>query len=257
MKDSLRLAGYPSAMTTPGRRPTGGRTRAGARPVAAASGKRLAPVVYEMLKERLLEGTYQAGERLSVESLKTEFEVSKQPVMEALHRLAADGLVEIVPQVGCRVVRYQPQEVTDFYAIFGAMEGAVAGVAALRRTEDQLADLAQVNQEIGDLANNPDPAARSHGYRILNREFHATVHTMAHSDVIADISQRMWDLSDLLINTSGVPRPLATVTGERHDDHDRIIEALRDGDAETARVEMEGHIVGTVQIIHTESRAIS
>ena len=87
------------------------------------------------------------------------------------------------------------------------MEGAVAGVAALRRTEDQLADLEQVNQEIGDLANNPDPAARSHGYRILNREFHATVHTMAHSDVIADISQRMWDLSDLLINTSGVPRP--------------------------------------------------
>ena len=92
-------------MTTPGRRPAGGRTRAGARPVAAASGKRLAPVVYEMLKERLLEGTYQAGERLSVETLKTEFEVSKQPVMEALHRLAADGLVEIVPQVGCRVVR--------------------------------------------------------------------------------------------------------------------------------------------------------
>ena len=127
MTDSFRLAGYPSVMTTPGRRTAGGRTRVGARPVAAASGKRLAPVVYEALKERLLEGTYQAGERLSVETLKTEFEVSKQPVMEALHRLAADGLVEIVPQVGCRVVRYEPQEVTDFYAIFGAMEGAVAG----------------------------------------------------------------------------------------------------------------------------------
>ena len=257
MADSLRLAGYPSVMTTPGRRPAGGRTRSGARPVAAASGKRLAPVVYEMLKERLLEGTYQAGERLSVETLKTEFDVSKQPVMEALHRLAADGLVEIVPQVGCRVVRFQPQEVTDFYAIFGAMEGAVAGVAALRRTEDQLTDLEQVNQEIGDLANNPDPAARSHGYRILNREFHATVHTMAHSDVIADISQRMWDLSDLLINTSGVPRPLATVTGERHDDHDRIISALRAGDPDAARIEMEEHITSTVEIIHTESKAIS
>src|SRR5664279_6517056 len=95
MKDSLRLTGYPSAMTTPGRRPTSGRTRVGARPVAAASGKRLAPVVYEMLKERLLEGTYQAGERLSVETLKTEFEVSKQPVMEALHRLSSDGLVAV------------------------------------------------------------------------------------------------------------------------------------------------------------------
>ena len=257
MKDYVRLASYPLGVTTPARRPSSGRTRAGARPLAAASGKRLAPVVYEMLKERLLEGTYQAGERLSVETLKTEFEVSKQPVMEALHRLSSDGLVEIVPQVGCRVVRYQPQEVTDFYAIFGAMEGAVAGVAALRRTENQLIDLEQINQEIGDLAGNPDPAARSHGYRVLNRDFHATVHTMAHSDVIADISQRMWDLSDLLINTSGVPRPLATVTGERHDDHDRIIAALRAEDAELARTEMEQHIVSTVEIIHTESKAIS
>jgi len=257
MTDSLRLAGYASGMTTPGRRTNGGRTRVGARPVAAASGKRLAPVVYEMLKERLLEGTFEAGERLSVETLKSEFEVSKQPVMEALHRLAADGLVEIVPQVGCRVVRYQSQEVTDFYAIFGAMEGAVAGVAALRRTTEQLSDLAQINHEIGELAQNPDPATRSHAYRILNRDFHATVHTMAHSDVIADISQRMWDLSDLLINTSGVPRPLASVTGERHDDHDRIIEALRAGDAESARVEMEQHIISTVEIIHTESKAIS
>ena len=244
-------------MTTPSRRPAGGRARAGARPVAAASGKRLAPVVYEMLKERLLEGTYQAGERLSVETLKTEFEVSKQPVMEALHRLAADGLVEIVPQVGCRVVRYEPQEIADFYAVFAAMEGAVAGVAALRRTPGQLADLEQVNREIGDLVHDPDPAARSHGYRILNREFHGIVHTMAHSDMIADISRRMWDLSDLLINTSGIPRPLASVTGERHDDHDRIIDALRAGDPVTARTEMEDHIVGTVEIIHAESRAIS
>ena len=52
MQDSLRLAGYPSSMTTPGRRPSSARARAGARPVAAASGKRLAPVVYGMLKAR-------------------------------------------------------------------------------------------------------------------------------------------------------------------------------------------------------------
>ena len=51
--------------------------------------------------------------------------------------------------------------------------------------------------------------------------------------------------------------PLATVTGERHDDHDRIIDALRAGDPDAARVEMEEHIISTVEIIHTESKAIS
>src|SRR5215470_1082706 len=72
---------------------------AGVRPVAVSSGRRLAPVVYDLLKERLLEGEFQAGERLSVESLKTEFGVSKQPVMDALRRLATAGLAEIIDLV--------------------------------------------------------------------------------------------------------------------------------------------------------------
>lgn len=214
-------------------------------------------MVYELLKERLLEGTYQAGEWLSVETIKTEFGVSKQPVMDALHRLAADGLVEITPQVGSRVPSYKPQEVADFYAVFAAMEGAVAAVAALRRTDDQLATLQQVNDEIGELVSDPDPATRSHGYRVLNREFHAMVHTMAHSEVIKDLSQRVRDLSDLLINTSGVTRPLASMTAARHGDHERIIAALRSGDADAARVQMEAHILGTVQVISAGGHAIS
>ena len=83
----------------------------GVRPVAVSSGRRLAPVVYDLLKDRLLEGEYQSGERLSVESLKAEFGVSKQPVMEALRRLSSEGLVEIIPQVGCRVPVYDGADV--------------------------------------------------------------------------------------------------------------------------------------------------
>src|SRR5580698_6003257 len=86
----------------------------GVRPAAVSSGRRLAPVVYDLLKERLLAGEFQAGERLSVESLKAEFAVSKQPVMDALRRLSSEGLVEIIPQVGCRVPAHGSADVTDF-----------------------------------------------------------------------------------------------------------------------------------------------
>jgi DNA-binding GntR family transcriptional regulator len=227
----------------------------GVRPVAATSGKRLAPLIYDLLKERLLEGGYRAGERLPVEALKTEFGVSKQPIMEALRRLASDGLVDIIPQVGCRVPVYEPQDVADFFAIFGGMEGAVAGVAAHRCTPAQLEQLVAVNAEIDELSTNPDPGARAHGYRVLNRRFHGIVHEMAHSPVVVGISRRMWDMSDLLINTSGVPQPLASAVPERHDDHERIIEALRNHDHDAARKEMEGHIVGTVAVIHAEANA--
>jgi DNA-binding GntR family transcriptional regulator len=229
----------------------------GVRTAAASSGKRLAPLVYDLLKERLLEGAYHGGERLPVEALKAEFGVSKQPIMDALRRLASDGLVDIIPQVGCRVPVYEPQDVTDFFAVFGGMEGAVAGVAALRGTPDQLDELMVVNAAIGKLAADPDLSVRAHQYRVLNRRFHAIVHTMAHSPVVAGISRRMWDMSDLLINTSGVPRPLASAVPGRHEDHERIIKALRERDQTRTRQEMEVHITKTVALIHAEARGAS
>ena len=222
----------------------------GLRPVAAASGKRLASLIYDLVREQLLEGAYQAGERLQVEMLKAEYGVSKQPIMDALRRLASDGLIEIIPQVGCRVPVYEPEDIAAFFAIFGGTEGAVAGVAAQRRTAEQLSSLAAVNADILRLAADPSPSARAHRYRILNRQFHGIVHAMAHSPVVAEISRRMWDMSDLIINTSGAPQPLAFAVPARHQDHERIIAALQRADPQGARAEMEAHILGTVAVIH-------
>jgi DNA-binding GntR family transcriptional regulator len=150
---------------------------------------------------------------------------------------------------------YSGVDVSDFFAIFGGMEGAVAGVAAQRCTGAQVDRLAAVNGEIRQLIDEPDPAARSRGYLILNRRFHGIIQDMAHSAVVAEISRRMWDMSDLLINTAGVPRPLASAVPSRHDDHELIIRALRDHDEAAARRAMEDHITGTVTIINTEAGA--
>lgn len=214
---------------------------------------RLNHAVYDQLKERLLEGRYAAGQRLSTEELRIEFEVSKQPVMEALRRLAGDGLIEILPQVGSRVATYELQEVEDFFLMFGGFEGTIAGIAALRRTDEQLADLDMISQRIGLLRAEKDAEVRARGYRVWNRRFHEAIHVMAHSRVMADTSRKMWDLSDFLINTTGVPQPLSSALDERHDDHEAIRNALHAADQARARAEMERHIVGTVQVIRSES----
>lgn len=219
---------------------------------AARTGGRLGSLVYDLIKERLLEGGFRAGRRISLEALKTEFSVSKQPIMDAMRRLATDGLIEIIPQVGCRVPVYGVDEVRDFYTMFGGMEGAVAGVAATRWTGRQLDELRKLNQRITALAASDDAATRSHGYRVMNRDFHARIHQMSASRIIAEMSQRMWDLSDLLINTAGDPQPLASAVPQRAHDHDDICDAIAERDQAAAREAMERHIVGTVGIIRTE-----
>ncbi|WP_445188743.1 GntR family transcriptional regulator [Pseudonocardia sp. Cha107L01] len=206
---------------------------------------RLGELAHQEIKDRLLDGVYTAGQKLSVEELSRELEVSKQPVMEALRLLSADGLVTIIPQVGCRVATYDAQEVRDFFALFASMEGAVAELAAGRRTDSDLRALDEISARIGVLVDEEDPTERAHAYRIRNREFHARIHAMADSAIIADLSQRMWDRSDFLINTAELAYPLHSVAS-RHQDHENIRRALHARDGELARRTMEDHVLGNI-----------
>lgn len=216
------------------------------------AGGRLSAHVYETIKTRLLEGEYPAGSKLSVEYIRTEFGVSKQPVMEALRLLSSDGLVEIFPQIGCVVASYSQPEVADFFRMFSAFEGAIAGVSAGRSTLGALEELDSISLKIVQLADNPDAAARARHYRLLNRRFHETIHEMGSSRIIANAGRRMWDLSDFLVSTAGPPQPMAGVIIERQEDHDRIREALARGDAATARKEMEEHVLSCIWLLQVE-----
>lgn len=213
------------------------------------SGQLLGKVVLDELKERLLSGRYPVGSRISIEEVKAEFGVSKQPVMDAMRRLEATGIVEIFPQSGCRVAQYDAQEIKDFFSLFGRCEGEIAAAAAARRSETQLDELDRVWERIEELTSAEDPEVRSSGYRFLNRELHLVIHRMSGSRVMADLSERMWDLSDFFINTIGGTRQLSQSLEDRNHDHDVIRTAIRSGNAEVARVAMESHIVSTVAIV--------
>lgn len=208
---------------------------------------RLSGRVYSALKTRLVEGDFPAGKRIGIEALRQEYGVSKQPVMEAFRLLASDGIVEIVPQVGCRPMDYSIEEVADFFRVFAASEGAVAAAAATRCTPEQIAGLRTALRETADLDQEPDPKIRGRLYRLANRRFHTRIQEMAASRVIDSVSRRMWDLSDYLVNTFPEGGSFSAHTAERHTDHERIVQALAHGDASMARIEMSNHILHTVR----------
>jgi DNA-binding GntR family transcriptional regulator len=216
---------------------------------------RMANSIYETLRERLVSGEYPQGSRISVEALRAELAVSKQPVMEALRLLSADGIVDIIPQVGCVTSTYPLREIADFYDMFAGFEGAIAAAAAVRRDDRQLDDLEEISTRIGILRAHADPTVRSRQYRVLNRDFHAKIHEMSGSRIMVETSRRMWDLSDYLINTAGAPQPLAMATNSRHDEHEEIRRAIAAGDGDLAREQMARHIRETVDIIHADNAA--
>ncbi len=67
--------------------------------------------VYDALRSEFVRGEWPFGQTFSTYELAERFDVSRRPIMDALQRLEAAGFVEIIPQVGCRVVL--PEELSD------------------------------------------------------------------------------------------------------------------------------------------------
>ena len=98
---------------------------------------RLHDLAYAYLKNLLLGGGLDPGDQISSEGVGRALSISRAPVSDAIRRLTVEGLLEILPQVGCRVVRPVPAEIRDLYEIFGASEGVIARWAATENVRRQ------------------------------------------------------------------------------------------------------------------------
>jgi DNA-binding GntR family transcriptional regulator len=200
----------------------------------------LAQMAYAYLMQQLLEGDLSPGDRLSVVDLASQLSCSRVPVMEALKRLDAEGFVEIVPQVGCRVAQPDPQEVADFFELFASVEGCVTRLAAARRKEEDVRAFKALCRRIDhDLKLAGGPEARDPAYRRLNLEFHTAIHAMSRAPLACAVAAGMWDRSDFFIKVAfGSLYFSRRVRGALL----AIRTAIIDGDPAAAENAVEGHL---------------
>jgi DNA-binding GntR family transcriptional regulator len=194
-------------------------------------------VIHQAVLERLLSRHYRFGDAISVRELAEICAVSRQPIMTALNALAAEGFLTVTAQVGCSVVTPSVQEIGDFFLMFGRVEGLLSELAATRGTRPHLAEMESINQRIASL--DPRDARSAERYRVLNREFHVVIHTMAQSPLLRQRHAALFDISDFyIVQTCGFSRYIAGAAAE----HNGIITALRKRDPKAAARAAEFHI---------------
>ena len=155
---------------------------------------------YEYLRTELLEGSLHPGDKLSVVALTEQLGCSRVPVMEAIKKLAGEGFIEIIPQVGCRIATPQVNDVGDFFRLFAAVESTVVGLAAKRRNKDDIENFKTLCLEIDQrLSTSGGPRDNDPIYRQLNLKFHSAIHYMARSPVCTQYATTLWDRSDFYI----------------------------------------------------------
>ncbi|MGQ9630635.1 MAG: GntR family transcriptional regulator [bacterium] len=77
--------------------------------------RNLKDMVYQIIRQRILDNVYEPGEKLTLEQFVGEFGISRTPVKEAFDRLQTEGLVRIFPQRGTYVAELSTKEIRDIF----------------------------------------------------------------------------------------------------------------------------------------------
>src|SRR3954447_23131951 len=105
-------------------------------------------LVARRIREAILSGRLLPGDRVPQDTLAREFGTSRIPVREALAELESEGLIALVPHAGARVAKFNVAELEEVYRIREAVEPMVIADSAHRLTDDQLAELRLIIEQI-------------------------------------------------------------------------------------------------------------
>jgi DNA-binding GntR family transcriptional regulator len=183
------------------------------------------------LRDRILTGTLPAGTRLDLDAITAEFATSRTPVREALLELSYDGLVRVAPRSGITVIGISPEDVLDSFTILGVLTGQAAAWAAQRVTPEGI-------ERLRALATDVEAHSGEGAIIDANWQFHREIHRAAHSRrLMAQIRQAV----------RVVPSNFLAMFPEHEhhslEDHQALVAALADGEAERARDIAERHVL--------------
>lgn len=121
-----------------------------------------------LLREMILSGELEPGERLREVAISERLGMSRTPVREAFRTLAAEGLVELLPNRSVVVAELNESESIDVFSVLGTLEALAAQQAAQRMTPEQLDRLRELQEEMELHFRNHDRAE----YIRANRAIH-------------------------------------------------------------------------------------
>jgi len=192
----------------------------------------------EVLRELILSAQLAPGSRLGEVELAERLGVSRTPVREALTRLAAEGLVEIVANRGARVATWTVAELEGVFDLRASLEPQLAGFAVPNATESDVAELDALARQMVDVGS-PGPEQDLDALVPLNRAFHDRLVALADHPALATALAAAIHPPIVLRNfhtydEASLRRSLAH--------HAEIVAAVRAGDAAWAQAVMTAHI---------------
>lgn len=197
--------------------------------------KPLRDVVFENLRTAILDGNLKAGQRLMEVQLAEQLGVSRTPIREAIRKLELEGLVVMLPRKGAYVANMSFKDLIDVLEIRASLEGLAASLASERRRDEDIVELERVAKEFEKSVReaNIDDVLKK------DVEFHEKIFIMANNKKLYQLITSLWEQVHRFRVTyvSNYEASLSLV-----DEHNRILEAIKEGDSELAKKYATEHI---------------
>jgi len=200
--------------------------------------KSLTSIIFEKIREDILNDQYAHGEKIVEAKLAEELGVSRTPVREALKQLELDGLVENIPNRGVIVKGISKQDIYDIFTIRMAIEGIAAQWAVERMSDEELAQLKEVFELMEFYTFKGDVVKISE----LNTKFHEIIYMATKSryleHVLRDFQLFIKSTRNKSLRSEG---RIDTALAE----HQKIVKAFMERDAEAAVEMLTYHITNS------------
>lgn len=191
----------------------------------------LADLARERILQDILQHRLEPGEMVQLKSLAEAYGMSRTPVREALTNLQQSGLVVSVPYKGYRIRPLEKGDIEDVIFMRGLLEPVAAERAATRITDEQLDELASLLP--------PETDQLDLEFDRYSERFHLMVGSASGSRRLADMVGTIYrDVRRL--QSAGLSR---SVPKDIVAEHEEILAALRERDAEKARDAMSRHVL--------------
>jgi len=197
--------------------------------------KSLTSLIFEKIREDILNGRYATGDKLVEIKLADELGVSRTPVREALKQLELDGLVDNIPNRGVVVKGISKEDIDDILTIRLSIEGLVGQWAAERVTDQEIREL----EEIYDLMEFYVTKGDVDKLFELNTKFHETLYHITKSRYLESV------LNDFQLFIKTARNNSLRSEGRLKDtieEHRIIVEAIKNHDVEATRNALIVHI---------------
>ena len=185
----------------------------------------LGDAAHEQIRRRILDNVWPPGHRMLEQEIALALGMSRTPVREALVRLQNDGLVELIPRHGMRVLPVSPTDMREIYEILTALECMAAEILAARRPDAAaLAPLLQASTDMDTALQADDLDA----WAAADERFHAGLIELAGNRQLAATVWGYWDRAHRARLFSLKLRPKPVNSTREHRD---LVERLLAGDA--------------------------